>query len=174
MDKMNLIVRPETPQDYPKIYTLNNLAFRGSTEAELVDRLRNTKAFLNELSLVATIENNLVGHILLSEIEVVNETSRNIGLSLAPMAVEPSYQKQGIGSRLVREALEQAKSIGYKFVVVLGHETFYPKFGFRPARNWNIKAPFNAPENYFMAIELEYKALDGVSGIVQYPKEFII
>lgn len=174
MDKKNLIVRAETPQDFPKTYNLNNLAFKGSAEAELVDRLRNTKAFINELSLVAILDDTLVGHILLSEIEVVNDNDRNIGLSLAPMAVEPTFQKQGIGSKLIKEALKQAQAIGYKFVIVLGHETFYPKFGFKPAHNWNIKAPFNAPPASYMAIELEKGALNQVSGIVQYPKEFII
>lgn len=167
-----LIVRPETPLDYPKIYELNNAAFGRSEEAQLVDRMRNSTAFIKDLSLVATIDNKVVGHILLSKIEVVNHIKKDLGLSLAPMAVIPNMQKKGIGSALIHEALKRAKEAGYKFIVVLGHETFYPKFGFTPSNKWNIKAPFNAPTTSFMALELENGALNEVSGTVQYPKDF--
>ncbi len=172
MEKSELIVRPETPLDYPKVYELNNVAFGRAEEAKLVDRLRSSSAFVTDLSLVATVANKVVGHILLSKIEIVNDTQKDIGLSLAPMAVSPSMQKQGIGSALINEGLARAKDAGYKFIVVLGHETFYPKFGFTPTNRWNIRAPFNVPATSFMALELQEDALEKISGIVQYPKEF--
>ena len=91
---------------------------------------------------------------------------------MAPMSVVPEYQRRGVGKQLVTEGLKRAKSIGYKSVIVLGHSEYYPKFGFEPASKWNIKAPFDVPDNVFLAIELEEGGLKGVSGAVEYPDEF--
>ena len=88
------------------------------------------------------------------------------------MAVLPEYQNQGIGGQLIKYGLERAKELKFKSVIVLGHEHYYPKFGFVPAEKWNIKPPFEVQKNVFMAIALEEKGLNGVSGTVRYPKEF--
>ena len=93
-------------------------------------------------------------------------------LALAPMAVAPEYQRKGIGKKLVERGLKRAKDLGHKSVIVLGHEHYYPRFGFQPAARWSIKAPFTVDPNHFMAIELVPDALRDVSGVVQYPKEF--
>lgn len=174
MDNRNLIIRTETPRDFPKVYEVNSTAFGRSEEAQLVDRLRSGDTFLDELSLVACIDNKIVGHILFTKIEIVNNDRKNNSIALAPIAVLPRYQKKGIGSQLVKEGLKKAKDLGHKSVVVLGHERFYPKFGFSPAHKWNIKAPFNVPIASFMALELEDGAFDNVDGVVQYPKAFSI
>ena len=88
------------------------------------------------------------------------------------MAVLPEYQGRGIGSQLVEEGLRRARQLGHGAVIVLGHEWFYPRFGFQPARNWNIRCPFPVPEAAFMAIELRQGALKGVKGVVRYLKPF--
>jgi putative acetyltransferase len=88
------------------------------------------------------------------------------------MAVSPGLQKQGIGGQLIKHGLLKATELGYKSVIVLGHEHYYPKFGFIPADKWNIKSPFDVPTNVFMGIELVENGLQKVKGTVQYPKEF--
>ena len=93
-------------------------------------------------------------------------------LSLAPLSVLPVYQRKGVGKQLISEGLKQAKSMGFQSVIVLGHPDYYPKFGFKLAGSWNIKAPFAVPVNAFFALELTESGLHGVSGTVQYPREF--
>jgi putative acetyltransferase len=170
---MAMLIRPEEQEDIVQIHEVNLLAFGQENEAKLVDLLRESNAFIPGLSLVAVIDNEIVGHILFSKITIVSETSiQEAGLALAPMAVRPDRQKQGIGSRLVKAGLNKARELGYKSVIVLGHEQYYPRFGFIPAVKWNIKAPFDVPENVFMAIELVPDSLANVSGTVRYPDEF--
>jgi predicted N-acetyltransferase YhbS len=93
-------------------------------------------------------------------------------VALAPMAVRPEFQNQGIGSRLVREGLEQCRKLGHKIVVVVGHPNYYPRFGFASARAKGLEAPFPVPDEAFMVKELEGGALDGTVGMVEYPPEF--
>jgi len=126
-----------------------------------------------ELSIVATLNNKIAGHILFTKIHIKgNDGNIKESLGLAPMAVKPELQNSGIGSLLIKKGLEVAQGLGFKSVIVLGHEHYYPKFGFEPAIKWNIKAPFEVPSNVFMAIELEKDGLKNMSGTVIYPKEF--
>jgi len=170
---MNLIIKPEITSNYQKITEINDLAFGQSNESNLIKNLRKTKNFINKLSLVAELNSEIVGHILFYPIKIQNNAKEFETLSLAPMAVDPNHQKQGIGKKLVREGLRVSKELGFKSVIVLGHPDYYPKFGFVPASNWNIKCPFEVPDNAFMAIELEENALKGIFGIVEYPKEIL-
>lgn len=169
---MPLIIRQEQPQDYKAVYQINKQSFEQEAEAKLVDTLRNADAFVPELSLVAELDKQIVGHILFTKIKIVNDSTSYESLALAPMAVLKDYQKQGIGGALIREGLQRAIKLGFTSVIVLGHEHYYPKFGFEPAAKWNIKAPFDVSSEVFMAIELIPNGLENVSGIVQYPKEF--
>jgi putative acetyltransferase len=170
----NVTIRQETKDDLKAVFELNHLAFGQDNEARLVIALRNNLiVFIPELSIVATNNNQIAGHILFTKINIKDENGNlNESLALAPMAVRPEFQKCGIGGQLIRKGLEVAKELGYKSVIVLGHEHYYPKFGFQPADKWNIKAPFDVPPNVFMAIELEKDALKNISGTVMYPKEF--
>lgn len=167
-------LRQEIKSDHPAVFEVHQIAFGQENEAGMVDALRKNKSvFIPELSIVATIENKVIGHILFSRIHIRNDKGElHESLALAPMAVRPEWHKQGIGSQLVRKGLEVAKDLGYKSVIVLGHEHYYPKFGFQPAEKWKITAPFEVPSNVFMAIELTSGGLDGISGTVIYPKEF--
>lgn len=169
---MPLIIRQEQPKDYQAVYQINKQAFEQEAEVKLVDALRQSDAFVSELSLVAELDNRLVGHILLTKIKIVNGDLAHESLVLAPMAVRADSQKEGIGGKLIREGLKRAAALGFGSVIVLGHEHYYPKFGFEPASNWGIKAPFDVPDEVFMAIELQPNALENVSGTVHYPKEF--
>ena len=178
--RMSLTIRPETSSDYPGISEVNKLAFRQPAEGKLVEKLRKNPKFVSELSLVAEIEGKIVGHILFFPVKVKSvagdeeyeEYEEYETISLAPMAVHPEFQKQGIGGKLIKEGLEACRKLGYGSVIVLGHPEYYPKFGFEPASKWGIKDPFGAPGEAFMALELKEGALEGVSGVVEYPEEF--
>lgn len=170
---MKVEIRQETEADFSDVYEVNQSAFEQDTEARLVELLRNTDAFIPSLSLVAAIDNKIVGHILFTKIKIRNDEGNEYdSLALAPMAVKPALQRQGIGGQLIRYGLSEARELGHKSVIVVGHEHYYPKFGFVPAGKWQIKAPFEVPANVFMAVELVEDGLKDISGTVEYPKAF--
>jgi putative acetyltransferase len=158
-------VRSELPSDRDAVSRVNELAFEGSTEAEIVDALRGTEAWLPDLSLVAEDDTVIVGHVLFSLVRL--DTGPEL-LSLGPMAVLPDRQRAGVGSALVRQGLARARSTKYPLVVVLGHPDYYPRFGFRPARPYGIETTYEAPDEAWMALPLP--AYDErVRGTVLYP-----
>ncbi len=168
---MTIIIRQEMASDHEKVYEINRLAFNQENESKLIERIRESNNHVPELSLIAEIDDKIVGHIFFSKITIVGDSTYD-SLALAPMAVTPEYQRKGIGSKLVAKGLEKGKELGFNSIIVLGHKDYYPKFGFQRASKWGIKCPFEVPDEVFMAIELTEKALDGKSGIVQYPDEF--
>lgn len=168
-----VFIRQEREADYAAVDAVNKAAFAQDSEARLVALLRKSAAFIRELSLVAELEGKVVGHILFTRILIRDHGGHeHPSLALAPMAVLPEVQQQGIGSQLVRSGLARARELGYPSVIVLGHAHYYPRFGFVPAAQWNIKAPFDVPAHVFMAIELAEDGLRGVSGTVEYPEAF--
>jgi putative acetyltransferase len=167
-----IAVRPERPEDHAAIRRVNTDAFGRPNEAWLVDALRRTAGFVPELSLVAESGGEVVGHVLLSQI-LIREGSETVSaLALAPMAVLPSHQRRGVGSALVLHALTEARRLGHGVVVVLGHASYYPRFGFAPASQHGIRSPFPVRDESFMVLELAPAALAGVMGEVEYPPEF--
>lgn len=167
-----IFVRSEKPEDYQKIYEINKVAFGGEVEAQLVNNLRKTKGFIPELSLVAEKDGKVVGHILFSVIHIKTDSNKIPVLALAPMAVLPDYQKQGIGSLLIKEGLKECKELGHKVVVLVGHPDYYPRFGFVKASEKGLKLPFDAPDEAFMVYEIIPNSLVGVTGTIEYPPEF--
>lgn len=168
----DIIIRPETPDDYDSITQINNAAFGQKNEGLLVENLRKNPAFIPQLSLVAELQNHLIGHILFYQIEIKSERGILKTLALAPMSVLPEFQKQGVGGMLIKRGLKTAKELGHNSVIVLGHAEYYPKFGFIPASRWGIKPPFKVEDKYFMAQELLPGELENASGVVIYPDEF--
>lgn len=165
-----ITIQQETKVDHKLVFEVHKQAFKREEEAILVNRLRTSSAYIPSLSLVAIIDHHIVGHILFTEIRI---NKKNVqALALAPLSVLPAFQRKGIGGLLIKEGLGKAAELGYGSVIVLGHETYYPKFGFTNASKWNIKAPFEVPDNNFMALELFPGALDGVEGVVEYAPEF--
>jgi putative acetyltransferase len=167
-----ITIRPETAEDYAAIAEVNRLAFGQEDEARLVEALRRSPDFIAELSLVAVEAGRVVGHILFSPVVIETKDGPVPALALAPMAVRPEVQNQGIGSELVRDGLERCRSLGHKIVVVVGHPGYYPRFGFSPARAQGLEAPFPVPDEAFLALELVPGALDGVAGMVKFPPPF--
>lgn len=175
---MNKTIRIEESKDYQVVENIVRLAFESEEMSDhrehlLVNRLRQSKDFVPELSLVCEVDGEVVGHILFTKIKIVSSSTVFESLALAPVSVLPKYQKQGIGGALITEGHKQAKKLGYKSVVVLGHEAYYPKFGYQRASQYGIRLPFDVPDQNSMAIELVPYALDEVSGVVEYPKEFM-
>lgn len=165
-------VRPERAKDYEAIHEINKLAFGGEEEVLLVQRLRKSPSFIPELSLVAVKSGRVVGHILFSSIIIETQKGAVPALSLAPMAVLPEFQRQGIGSELVQQGLRESKRLGHNIVVVVGHPGYYPRFEFTSARAKGLEVPFKVPDEAFMVLELIPGALDGIKGTLIYPPEF--
>jgi putative acetyltransferase len=169
-----LIIRPETLDDIPAIHALNATAFaregKPGPEAMLVDALRARKAVT--LSWVAVMGEAVVGHILYSPVTIVSPDASFAAVGLGPVAVGPDYQKRGIGSRLIRESLEALRGKGHGAVFLVGHPTYYPKFGFGPAARFGIDCEFEVPEEVFMALELRPNSLLNKIGKLYYQPEF--
>ncbi|MBU7584563.1 MAG: N-acetyltransferase [Nostoc sp. TH1S01] len=163
-------IRRETLADYPAIAEVNRLAFGQENEANLIDKIRHSDRYIPELSLVAEIDNLIVGQILFSYIDLVNtETLQVIGL--APLAVHPQFQRQGIGSALVKAGLKIADVRGQILVIVLGHPHFYNRFGFQPSVIYQIESPFPVPDDVFMVKPLQ-NYQQKYTGKVVYPPAF--
>jgi predicted N-acetyltransferase YhbS len=161
-------VREETAGDLEAIREVNRRAFGRADEARLVDALRD--GGYARLSLVAEEGGQVVGHVLFSDLPIVTQTGTLHALALAPVAVLPERQRQGIGSRLIREGLRACARAGHRVVVVLGHADYYPRFGFSAQLAERLQAPYSGPS--FMARELEPGALADVTGQVRYPPPF--
>ena len=162
-------IRDETPEDYEAVYRVNALAFGQEGEAALVERLRGA---CPHLSLVAVEGGRVVGHIFFSPVTVESDDAAFEAVGLAPMAVLPELQNQGVGSQLVRRGLEECARRGHEVVFVLGHPDYYPRFGFTPAGAKGLTCEYPAPDEAFMVAELRPGALAGRTGLVRYRPEF--
>lgn len=137
-------------------------------------RLRKSSAFIPELSLVAIVGGEIVGHILFTRIEIINANERHTSLALAPVSVVSTMQGKGIGGKLIVEGHKIAKRLRYTSAVMLGYPAYYPRFGYILASHFNIRPPFAVPDEAFMACELAENGLANISGTVQYAKEFFL
>jgi putative acetyltransferase len=164
-----LQIRPERSADIASVHALNRAAFETSTEADLVDALRERAEPI--ISLVADDAGSIVGHILFSPVTLSGHTELKI-MGLAPMAVLPAEQRRGIGSALVRAGLERCKQLGCGAVVVLGHPEYYPRFDFVPASRFGMGCEYEVPDEVFMALEIEPDILRGKSGTIRYHAAF--
>lgn len=175
---MEVRIRAEREEDFAAIDALVAAAFAPVPESshdehELVRGLRGSVTFVPQLSLVAqTADGTLAGHVLLTEVEILSEAGPVTSLAVAPLSVAPPLQGRGIGGRLLGEAHRIAARLGYGSALVLGHPGYYPRFGYRPAADFGVRFPFDAPAGCCMALELRPRALEGVRGVVRYPDVF--
>lgn len=165
-----MIIREEQASDKDLIWQLYALAFETDAEANLVNALRDSGCAY--LSLVAQIDNEIVGHILFTPVKLQNHEIGLKIMGLAPMAVLPDQQNNGIGSQLVKTGLQHCRLKAYDAVVVLGHASYYPRFGFVPSVNFGIKSEYDVPDNVFMILELKPGVLNGHRGIIKYQPAF--
>ncbi len=164
-------IRKEQPGDEEQIRFVNTRAFGQNAEADIVDTLRRTCP--EGVSLVALRDRIIAGHILFTPAEIVSAKGSFHGMGLAPMSVLPELQRQGIGSALVRAGIEEIRRASQPFIIVLGHPTYYPRFGFVPASRCGITSEYNGvPDEAFMMLVLDESALAGVAGTAKYRPEF--
>jgi putative acetyltransferase len=167
---LKIEIRQEEPQDRDAIRLVVRAAFDGrDAEVRLVDLLRDRDK--TPISLVASSGHQIVGHILFSPITVGQTPEGFRGLGLAPVAVQPGFQNQGVGSTLIREGLDRCKQGGYDAVVVLGHPNYYPRFGFRTASAYGLGNEYGVDDG-FMILGLKAGILDKIDGVVRYAPEF--
>jgi putative acetyltransferase len=144
-------------------------AFETSTEAHLVDALRGQAQPI--VSLVADDGGAIVGHIMFSPVTQLAHPELKI-MGLAPMAVMPARQRQGIGSALVHQGLERCRQLGFGAVIVLGHAEYYPRFGFTPASRFGLGSEYDVPDEVFLVLELDQGILQGKPGMIRYHPAF--
>jgi len=166
-----ITIREENKNDLITIKKINDKVFGQSQEGDIIDKIRESDSQV--LSLIAEIDNNIVGHIFYSTAEIEFNNERIAGMGLAPMAVLPEYQKQGIGKRLIIESLNILKKKPIPFIIVLGHEDYYPKFGFEIASKYGIKCQWDGvPEEAFMIMILDKEKMSNIHGVAKYRDEW--
>lgn len=167
-----MLIRQAESSDYETIYSVVKCAFDSAehadgNEQDLVNALSKSEAFIPELSLVAEIDGKIVGHIMFTKATVGDKTV----LALAPLSVLPEHQRKGIGTALIVEGHKIAKALGYGYSIVLGSAEYYPRMGYLPAEKFGISAPFDVPNENFMACRLNSNE-PNIRGIMKYANEF--
>lgn len=162
-------VRPEAPADVPTIERIQRLAFDSEDEPRIVRDLRAARGLL--ASLVAVVDGEIVGHVAFSTVTLETPAGTSEAVGLGPLAVLPGRQRQGIGTLLVEKGLAWLAREGHGAVFVLGHASYYPRFGFAPAHARGYRWEHDAPPAAFMVLELEPGALPPGPGIVRYRPE---
>jgi len=166
-----MIIRQEEPEDISDIHALNERAFGQPQEADIVDKLRDKCEGL--LSLVAIENDKIVGHILFSPAVIEGEHGIIKGMGLAPLAVLPEMQHQGIGTQLIKAGIQNLRNTQCPFIIVLGHPEYYPRFGFEKASPHGIKCQWEGiPDEAFMILWLDKSPMRRVSGLAKYRDEF--
>jgi len=163
-----ITVRDEQPADLAAIRAVNDAAFDQPLEGHIVDELRRHGAV--RLSLVAEVDGQVVGHILFSP--VISAGAE--GLGLGPMAVTPEQQRRGVGAALIEAALARLRAAGCAFIVVLGHDGYYTRFGFVPASRHGMRCEWDVPDQAFMVHVLDAQAAASAAGLIRYRPEFLM
>jgi putative acetyltransferase len=168
-----MIIRKEQASDHNQIWALNSESYASVAEANLVNDLRNSGCEF--LSLVAVIEHIIVGHILFTPVELLDDLYQINDakiMGLAPMAVSADYRLQGVGTELIKSGIQYCRELDYDAITVLGHPSYYPRFGFVPAKNYNFKSEYDVPDDVFMIYELILGSLRGLRGTILYHDRF--
>jgi putative acetyltransferase len=165
---MMTLIRAEETRDIAMVQALHAAAFPNGNEARLVEVLRQRgKA---AISLVAELNGEVVGHVLFSAVELSRKGSIIRGLGLAPLAVMAAYRRQGIGEQLVREGLTISRTLGHKFVVVLGDPAYYSRIGFERASLRGLQNEYGCDEPFRTIVFSDTLPIGG--GMVRYASEF--
>lgn len=177
-EAMSISVRQENPLDAAVVSKViqrayERVSFSNHREHLMVNRLRASPTYIPQLSLLAEIAGEVVGHVLLTRITIRDGETSHPSLALAPLSVTPEFQRQGVGSALIREAHRRARQLGFRSIIVVGIEGYYPKFGYVPLGLYPIKVPFEVrPENCAI-VSLSDVGLSGLRGIIEYAPEWM-
>ena len=169
-------IRPEVPADFSAIREMLVMAFSQEVPtdvvATLVENLRGSPGYDPELALVAEQDGAVIGHVMFTRIQIETGTGNTPAMTLAPLAVHPTWQLQSVGSLLVRHGLKLCYHLGHRIMTVIGHSTYYPKFGFVQAGPLGIAMNHGRLEESKMVFGLTPDALDGLTSIVRLPSLF--
>ncbi len=171
---MNILIRKESNFDFDSVrevimsavYTQNTS--EGFNEWVLVEKIRESEYYINELSLVAEVNGMVVGHIMFSPMKIIGNLRAFDSLALAPLSVHKDFQKKGIGKALVKAGIEAVEKLGYKSVIVMGDPAYYTKLGFEKAAKYKIGTTEAFDDEYLFVLELANGSLTDVSGVVEY------
>lgn len=174
---MKLIIRTEDKSDFESIHTLLKEAFKNDPysdkkEGELVKAIRATKNYIPELSLVLTQNLQVIGFIMFSKISMPPAFPNQNCIALAPVAVLPEFQNKGFGKQLINSGHKKAIELGYQLSIVLGHQTYYPKFDYQKCADFGISLPFDAPEENCMVKSLNFELENNLDSMVTYAAPF--
>lgn len=156
----NTIVREECTNDHDRVEFMTREAFwnvyaPGATEHYIVHKLRDSSSFVKELSLIACQKDTIVGHVMYSKAKVVETGGKEHEvLCMGPLTVDPAYQKNGIGSLLIKESTKRARALGYKGVIIFGNPQYYHRFGYVSADTYGITTSGGQNFDPFMVLEL--------------------
>lgn len=164
-----MLVRPEKESDWDAVQAVNVSAFETQSEANLVDALRDQVQLV--VSLVAEENGEVIGHIMFSPVSLLGHPELRI-MGLAPMAVSPKHQRQGVGAALVLAGIDICKQLGFGAIVVLGYPEYYTRFGFLPSSRFGLGCEYQVPEEVFMAMELQPGYLRDAVGTIKYHATF--
>ena len=167
---MKLIVKETTRDDEDSVRLIHESAFEKPDESNLVDAICRSNSFIKELSLLACMNDMVVGHILYSKVGLEGQPDKNI-LALAPVAVLPEFQNQGIGTSLINAGNQKADQLKFEFITVLGDPQYYRRFGFRTSTEYGINSTFNVKPEFYMVLPLSHYKKE-TSGTVVYPQPF--
>lgn len=174
---MEICLRLEEPQDYREIENITREAFwnmfkPGCDEHYLLHVMRGDKTFIPELDYVAMKDGRLIGNIVYAKGCIIDKQGQSHEvITFGPVSVLPEYQKTGVGARLIFHTLALARQLGYQAVIILGHPDYYPKFGFRRAREYGLATKDGDTFDPFMALELIPGSLTGIGGGVFYDSD---
>jgi len=164
-------IRREVPGDVPQIRRVNELAFGRRAEADVIDRLR--RVCPDFISFVAALKGQILGHILFTPAWLGAANSRVDGMGLAPLAVLPEFQNQGIGGSLIQAGLLEIQKCGWPFVIVLSHPGYYPRFGFETASRHDIRCEYeDMPNESFMIRVFNPSRLPSEGSVAYYCPEW--
>lgn len=173
-----ITIRGERPDDSAKITDVVRRAYADVSHSDhrehlMIQRLRETNAYIPALSLLAEVREEAVGHIFLTQAYIRNGQSAVATLALAPLSVIPEAQSRGVGKRLVGAAHQRAIELGFATILLVGNPGYYPQFGYERLSRYPITLPFDAPDENCMVLALKPHALDGVAGIAQYAQGWL-
>lgn len=169
----NLTIRTSQNTDADSIFEVHQLAFERDDEAKLVMTLLDDPDFINELSIVGVFHDQIVGHVLFSNVSIedpANSTEYS-AIALAPLAVLPQNHKQGVGTAITQVALQKADEMKYSCAVVLGDPNYYGRFGFQTSKPFGILSPFDVEDKHFMVKKFS-NFDERIKGTVRYHKAF--
>ena len=170
-------IRPYCPADHDGVQRVVSAAFHPGDEATLVERIRTSEFYVADMELVAVVDDEVVGHVMVSGASIVDHAGTTSPIvMLSPLAVEPTRQRQGIGGALVRAVSAIAERRSEPVIVLEGSPTYYSQFGFEPSAKLGITLPLPdwAPPEAAQVLRLSaYDRNDArLRGAVRYPPAF--